>query len=589
METLPAHLITSSNEQTWKFDRPVIFLNDWILRDNRRQIWEVMDIRIADHIYPNLAQRDEEYKREKAIENDLFPKFCAVLNVLHGTEHGERFWKIVLGHWFRRYVHLVFNRLRSLEVCLDSNEIASLSVFTSEEGALVTRDSNTFNWCIQDDNWNDILLGKLFAVLDLHDLSVEYIKKEISGADTPHSTFIVSRSQRGKEKIYQLVRNWARYLSRNSDALIVNSYLPLQQEFKLSLCLTQFPQWWISPRPKLDQRVDLKLRAEAAEKLATNSLDNIEKAINSLLFDLLPICYLEGFSSILKSVEELEWPKKPKFIFTSNNYDSDEIFKLWTATKVELGVKYFVGQHGNNFGTARYENPTVEEASSDVYITWGWSEGMPQHIPAFNFRTVGKSRMSSNPNGNLLLVELASAVSRSWEGSPFESYFNDQITFVKCLEQEARENLIVRLYQPKAFAAGNELARWNTFDGNIKIDVYTEFWKLASQSRLLLFSYDSTGILEALALNLPLIAFWQNGLDHLRDSAIPYYEQMIQAGIFHLNPDSAARKVNEVWDDVDKWWMTTEVQNAREAFCSQYSRTSKNPIRDLKKILLENI
>lgn len=586
---LPRHLITSLDEQTWKFDRPVIFLNDWFLLDNRRRIWETMDFKIAAPLHSNIEKRDAEYKRERAIEDALFPKLCAILNTIHGTEHGERFWKILLGHWFRRCVHLVFNRLRTLEVCLDSNEIASLYVITSEEGALVTRDSITFSWCIQDHNWNDILLGKLFAVLDLHDLSVEYIKKEISGADSLLSTLTVSRAQRGKEKIYRFARNWARYLSRNSDALIVNSYLPLQQEFKLGLCLRQFPQWWISPRPKLDQPVDLELRARLAKKLTTGSQDNVENAIYSLLFDLLPICYLEGFSSLLNLVEELRWPKQPKFIFTSNNYDSDEVFKLWAAIKTEEGVSYIIGQHGNNYGTHRYENPTVEEESCNVFITWGRSDNEPRYAQAFNFRTVGKSQINTKPKSKLLLAELGSAANRSFDGSSFEIYFNNQKLFVKSLGQKPLQNLMVRLYQPHVFTAGNELVRWHAFDSNIKIDAYSEFWKLANQCRLLVFSYDSTGILEALALNRPFVAFWQDGLDHLRDSAKPYYEQMIQAGIFHLNPESAARKVNEVWDDIDNWWMTAEVQNAREEFCSQYSRTSNKPIRDLKKILLENI
>lgn len=96
-------------------------------------------------------------------------------------------------------------------------------------------------------------------------------------------------------------------------------------------------------------------------------------------------------------------------------------------------------------------------------------------------------------------------------------------------------------------------------------------------------------MLETLEANRPTIAFWQEGLDHLVEEAIPYYELLINAGIVHLTPESAALKVNQVWDDVENWWKSREVQNARENFCHQYARTSKRPIRDLKKILLENI
>ena len=55
----------------------------------------------------------------------------------------------------------------------------------------------------------------------------------------------------------------------------------------------------------------------------------------------------EGLSNLYDVVDLQPWPKNPKFIFTSNNFYRDELFKLWTATKVVSGSKY-VNQHGNN-------------------------------------------------------------------------------------------------------------------------------------------------------------------------------------------------------------------------------------------------
>jgi putative transferase (TIGR04331 family) len=102
---------------------------------------------------------------------------------------------------------------------------------------------------------------------------------------------------------------------------------------------------------------------------------------------------------------------------------------------------------------------------------------------------------------------------------------------------------------------------------------------------LIVHSYDSTGILETLSLNIPTLAFWQNGLDHLRENAIPYYQLLIDAGIVHLSAESVALKVNTVWDDVEQWWRQAKVQNARRQFCEKYARHSANPVGDLLKIL----
>ena len=44
-------------------------------------------------------------------------------------------------------------------------------------------------------------------------------------------------------------------------------------------------------------------------------------------------------------------------------------FKLWTATKVVSGSKYYVGQHGNNYYTRKNKFPRIEEKTADRFIT----------------------------------------------------------------------------------------------------------------------------------------------------------------------------------------------------------------------------
>ena len=78
-------------------------------------------------------------------------------------------------------------------------------------------------------------------------------------------------------------------------------------------------------------------------------------------------------------------------------------------------------------------------------------------------------------------------------------------------------------------------------------------------------------------------------MDHVRESALPYYELLIDAGIIHLTAESAALKVNEVWDDVDAWWSSCQVQSAKNIFCGQYAKLSTNPIENLKNTILSLI
>jgi putative transferase (TIGR04331 family) len=108
--------------------------------------------------------------------------------------------------------------------------------------------------------------------------------------------------------------------------------------------------------------------------------------------------------------------------------------------------------------------------------------------------------------------------------------------------------------------------------------------KLIAKSRLVVHSYDSTGILETLSENIPTLAFWQNDFEHLRETAKPYYQLLVDAGIVHLSAESLAQKVNEVWDDVNSWWEQSSVQYARKQFCDRYARQSQKPVGALKEI-----
>ena len=109
--------------------------------------------------------------------------------------------------------------------------------------------------------------------------------------------------------------------------------------------------------------------------------------------------------------------------------------------------------------------------------------------------------------------------------------------------------------------------------------------KLCAKSRLVVHSYDSTGILETLASNTPTLCFWDGGLDHLLPRDKPYYELLRGAGILADSPEQAALFVTQYWDDIDGWWKSEQVQSARREFCEQYARNEKNPVRTMKRLL----
>jgi putative transferase (TIGR04331 family) len=76
-------------------------------------------------------------------------------------------------------------------------------------------------------------------------------------------------------------------------------------------------------------------------------------------------------------------------------------------------------------------------------------------------------------------------------------------------------------------------------------------------------------------LNIPTLIFWNSNHWEIRNDAKPYFQQLEAAGILHRTPESAARLLAQVWDDVKSWWEGSFVQDARREFCKRYSCRSE--------------
>lgn len=590
LPNIPRYLITTADERTWKFDRPVIFLGEWCRIYDRRHVWQEMDAIVAVPYGLGLAKKDSDHAEARALEEKLLHLLCEVLNQYHGVKHGERFWRIVFGHWLRRYVDVMLNRVNTLKQCLQLHKISGMTAYANDAYALATPDSYSAILAFNDDRWNNALNVRILDLQGEASFPIEFI----SGCASKgfHLNVLPTPPTLKKTILkwgYQQVGKIAECLARDDDAFIMNSYLPKREEMALQLAFGQCPQLWVSLNFEASEKTNMVLRKSLANQAVSKPSISLEDIQTLMVFELLPLCYLEGFSNLNKLVKQQPWPKNPKLIFTSNNFDADEIFKLWTATKVEFGIKYITGQHGNNYGTHRYLGLlTPEEITADKFLTWGWTDSLPQHIPGFVLKTVGRKVKQYNQQGGLLLIELSLCLRLyTWDTtSEFINYFEDQKAFIRIIDSAPKQHLTIRLHSEFQYLKWNEVARLNAFDPALKINTGSDAIRdLIAQSRLVVHSYDSTGILETLSQNIPTLAFWQNGLDHLRDCAKPYYQLLVDAGIVHLTSESVAQKVNEVWDDVNGWWALSQVQDARKQFCERYAKVSQNPVRELKKIL----
>ena len=588
MDNNKRFLITTADERSWEFDRPVLFLGEWCRRYNRKSVWSKMDAIVATPYGVTEDERAGNLLFGEKMKAELLLMVTNVLNNYHKTEHPTRYWAILIGHWLYRYVRLIVNRWSTLQQLFENYSISETVVFDLPNYSLATYDSYSFIFATNDDVWNHVLYSKLLKFV-----KNSSIGRFLNIEDRPF--FVVNPITKIKDgntggiTLGYIIRNFLEKIYRNSDPFIINSHLPNKDVFKLQLALGQLPKRWrrtscVVSEPNTQLRELLRLNVKG--------YSGLKKAIYFFVFDILPSCYLEGYSKLVNEAKAVSWPSNPRFIFTSNSFDTDEVFKAWAGEKVEQGVPYFIGQHGNNTGTLKYCQDEIECLEiADKFITWGWSDNNAKCAPAFIFRTRGKKKQQYNKNGELLLIEVHSPHRmESWDTSFTHSiYQKDQFLFVSLLRNDIQSRVTVRLHRSFRQFSWCDDQRWRDQFPAINVDKGDfNIHKLISNSRIVVHSYDSTGILETLALNIPTICFWDHNFNFIRSSAVPYYQKLIDVGILHDSPESAANKVSKMWDCVDEWWFSDKVQKSRETFCGKYAREVKRPIRTIRNLLTNN-
>jgi putative transferase (TIGR04331 family) len=88
-------------------------------------------------------------------------------------------------------------------------------------------------------------------------------------------------------------------------------------------------------------------------------------------------------------------------------------------------------------------------------------------------------------------------------------------------------------------------------------------------------------------MNTPTVIYWNPKHWELRDSAIPYFKELQRVRIFHETPESAARHLSAIWNDVDAWWTSPIEREVLEQFKKRYCHLPDNLLAHVEHALQE--
>ena len=588
------HLVTGPFPELWRNVDSVVVI-DGIGLDGKVSVddpnVEVTLVK-SPEILSNIT--DEEFQAFESLSELVFQDLANELNRHHGTTFPLRYWRIVVGAWFQQFAQVVHMRLKLAENVLETYgelKVAKLDL-TWQELLPVTHDEASLLFAT--DIWNHYIYVEAYNFVTksaTENILVSSPERNKELLEYRQNVNFGLPSPQTKSKIETLLAK----ISPNPKVVlagVVQSKLAL---IVMHLRLRSLPRLW---------RFSSKLTAYPINAAARQNFNLtkssgvlFEKFLRELLATNLPTIYLEGFKELQDKVSESQIKRHPKLIFTNTLLHRNEQFKVWSAEHVISGAtKLISGQHGGGYGTRYFMgwNEFYEFSTVDGFLSWGWSDNYKNVVVSACVQSHHEI-FKPNRNGGVLIV--LGPITRNSDiygmlGVQSNSAYLDNLKkLVTLLPESIRNQTMIR---PKNASSIGKPARvsgqqiFKIFDGAVEIDFGSVgLSETLSGNRMSVVTYNETTVPNNLMAGYPMIIFWDAKYEQLNLHANIFYEQLLSAKILHHTPESAAQHIADIWENVDLWWTSEEVLQARETFCENFARHSKFPALEVAKALAD--
>jgi putative transferase (TIGR04331 family) len=581
-------LISTADQRFWKVDENILFLGEWCKNYDQKHIWSKLNFTVLPYHWDDREKLYRDYLYLDTVTEKYLTLLSEKLNTLHQVDYSLRYWRIVVGFWLYYFIEILFDRYLSIKNATDSKLVSDTWICPQNLERWAPNDFTDFNQWVCTDEYNCYLYSRIiqtlgemsFSVLDFEIFPIS----ESFPTDNESPFNQITKSMSGFFSKY--------YPSQWNRVVFFRTYLNKWDSVKLQLSLHQMP--YFEPQSVVSEF--FSVRPSMRKKLIfAEGKNEFESILDWIIAEQIPKGYVEGYADLHKKSIDT-FPNQPKAIFSANAYNGNTLFQLWTALQVERGAKLIGTQHGGHYGSGLWSASELHQIRiCDRFYSWGWeTRDSPNVRPLTTgkFNEVKKG-VTPNPEGTILMVSGSFPRYSYWMysvpvGPQMLDYIDDQYRFVQSVSAEVHEQLLLRLY-PHDYG-WDEASRWRDQCPTLKqYQGSKSIYQQLNESRLLIGTYNATTYLETFSANYPTILFWNPRHWELRHSAKPYFDDLRKMGILHDTPESAAKKVNEIFKDPLSWWNQIEIQETIDKFNYHFARTSDDWLQKWKNEFLDVI
>ena len=498
-----------------------------------------------------------------ALTYSLLPGIVERLNAFHGTSYSAGFWRILAYPWLSQLIERAWTSYATLQIIKERLGGKRLSVrILQSPPENKFKDSEDFlNSILKDYNFNWWIDSEVASVLA--DENWQLVPSELLSP--------AFRAAAERQPIKKAVSPLRRVLRNIKYRLGYSDIVGIRWS---GLALALYAN--LLPKKPADE-LPLSSPADYPEFYFPEDFVNL---IARLADITMPRSMLDDFGDLVTQANKLPYRVGRLRVGILDHWNDQE--KIIAATAKEAGEILINCQHGGSYGFLKHEVTAHDyDFNSNIFISWGWTldEPTPGHILAlpgpYLSKLANRHRRRTDDIivvGNPIRLRLGRVVDGP-SGAGWLRYCEHTLDFLQNLSGDIRRSTIFRPYVKTVSDVdiGHVVAEHFPDIPMLEGDLHGAMMKC----KLLVIGNCSTTLNISLAANIPTVVYWHDDFICLRDQAIPYFEALKGCGIMFSDAAAAAAHINSIGQDVEGWWNSREVQDARKSWTDQYARTDK--------------
>ena len=514
----------------------------------------------ADPI-PTEDAMEENEKMLRGLLNHLLPEITTRLNHYHGTSYSIEFWRIIVIPWLIELLQMTWTSFIRLRMVIDQNSSRLITVKISQDdfdwkfkGTLdfmhTYLEDYRFKWWI-DSRIISILAPSHWRLIPSEPINHPKIKVP---KDPPRS---------------KVVSTFTRCVRNVKYCLGFTDISPLRWS-GLFLAL------YVNLLPKSPSRVKFKVDPDfRPERFFPISFLG---ELNRLIDLTMPESFQGGFPALAAKAKRFPYFPGRLRLGTLSNWNDQE--KVISAFATEAGEKRVDVQYGGEHGMLKYNMLYNElKANLCILVSWGWTYNDPDigHVlplPSPLHSKMANKHRRENDNIIFVITSFRLLLSRiHWTtqiNTPIR-ICHETVNFLEKLQGHVRESVVLRPH----FRTTNDIEIQDVV--RVKFPTIpildSDLDNALMKCCLVVLNSFGTAMNLSMAANVPTIIYLSPDLMKPREEAEPYFNPLRRCGVIHDSPEAAAEHLNYIHHNIEGWWNSGDVQDARKMWVRQFART----------------